>query len=85
MYLFNQYVFKEMNFDIKFAFVFLFASSLLFFTCLFIFDIITVFAQQENTTINTNDQFGIEKIYPTKSDGREWYINMSNPKNDPNV
>jgi hypothetical protein len=88
MYLYNQYVFKEMNFGIKFTFVFLFASSLLFFTCLLIFDNITVSAQQENnttTTINADDQFGIEKIYPTKSDGREWYVNMSNPKNDPNV
>jgi hypothetical protein len=28
------------------------------------------------------DKFGIKKIYPTKKGGREWYINMDNPKND---
>ena len=30
----------------------------------------------------TVDKFGIEKIYPTKRGGREWYVNMDNPKND---
>ena len=28
------------------------------------------------------DKFGILEIYPTKVDGREWYLNMSNPMND---
>jgi hypothetical protein len=28
------------------------------------------------------DKFGIKEIYPTKQGGREWYINMSNPRND---
>jgi hypothetical protein len=31
---------------------------------------------------STLDAFGIEKIYPTK-DGREWYVNMNDPKSDP--
>ncbi len=31
---------------------------------------------------NTFDKFGIKKIYPTKSGGREWYVNMDNPTND---
>jgi hypothetical protein len=31
----------------------------------------------------TNDKFGIKKIYPTKSGGEEWYMNMQDPKNDP--
>ena len=30
----------------------------------------------------TNDIFGIKKIYPTKSDGREWFINMNDPRSD---
>lgn len=28
------------------------------------------------------DKFGIKEIYPTMQGGREWYINMKNPKND---
>jgi hypothetical protein len=28
------------------------------------------------------DKFGIKEIYPTKAGGREWFINMDNPKND---
>jgi hypothetical protein len=29
------------------------------------------------------DKFGIGEIYPTLPGGREWYINMSDPKQDP--
>jgi hypothetical protein len=29
------------------------------------------------------DKFAIKEIYPTKKGGREWYINMDNPKADP--
>jgi hypothetical protein len=28
------------------------------------------------------DKFGVKKIYPTKQDGREWFINMDNPGKD---
>ena len=28
------------------------------------------------------DIFGIKKLYPTKSNGEEWYINMNNPTSD---
>src|SRR2546428_12723349 len=28
------------------------------------------------------DKFGVKEMYPTKPGGREWYINMDNPKND---
>jgi hypothetical protein len=31
----------------------------------------------------TFDQFGIGEIYPTDNGGREWYVNMSDPKSDP--
>jgi hypothetical protein len=30
------------------------------------------------------DKFGTREIYPTKEDGREWYVNMKNPMDDPN-
>src|SRR5215212_6171883 len=30
----------------------------------------------------TNDIFGIKKMYPTKSGGREWLINMNDPRSD---
>jgi hypothetical protein len=35
-------------------------------------------------TINdpNNDQFGIIKLYPTKNNGEEWYMNMDNPLGD---
>jgi hypothetical protein len=28
------------------------------------------------------DKFGIKKLYPTKSNGEEWFINMNNPTSD---
>jgi hypothetical protein len=31
---------------------------------------------------NTTDKFGINKMYPTSEGGREWYIDMINPKSD---
>ena len=30
------------------------------------------------------DKFGTREIYPTKEDGREWYVNMKNPVDDEN-
>jgi hypothetical protein len=33
-------------------------------------------------SIDKVDKFGILKIYPTVAGGREWYLNMSNPRND---
>ncbi|MDW0228057.1 MAG: hypothetical protein QOC23_10535, partial [Nitrososphaeraceae archaeon] len=30
------------------------------------------------------DKFGTREIYPTKQDGREWYVNMRNPMDDEN-
>jgi hypothetical protein len=33
--------------------------------------------------INKVDKFGIKEIYPTVKGGREWYVNMANPRNDP--
>jgi hypothetical protein len=30
----------------------------------------------------TNDIFGIKKMYPTASGGREWFINMNDPRSD---
>jgi hypothetical protein len=31
------------------------------------------------------DKFGVLKIYPTKDDGEEWYMNMINPFSDPRL
>jgi hypothetical protein len=31
------------------------------------------------------DKFGIKEMYPTKKGGREWHINMTNPRNDPAI
>jgi hypothetical protein len=42
---------------------------------------------QVTTTNNLSykgaDKFRINEIYPTKKSGREWYINMANPRTDP--
>ena len=40
----------------------------------------TVFASAQNSS--GSDNFGIREIYPTKENGREWYINMESPKDD---
>jgi hypothetical protein len=58
----------------------------------------TIIAQKEEDSYNNNtstkrilhpnngndtlDKFGIKKIYPTSEGGREWFVNMNNPKND---
>ena len=41
--------------------------------------------QNVSNSTNQNDIFGIKKIYPTKQGGREWFMNMTNPKDDPNI
>jgi hypothetical protein len=30
------------------------------------------------------DSFGVEKLYPTAAGGNEWYVNMEDPRDDPN-
>jgi hypothetical protein len=30
----------------------------------------------------SHDKFGIDKVYPTKKGGQEWYMNMANPSSD---
>ena len=31
------------------------------------------------------DKFGTEEIYPTKTGGEEWFMNMDDPGNDPRI
>jgi hypothetical protein len=38
----------------------------------------------EGTEVAEDDIFGITKIYPTKVGAREWFLNMSDPKNSSN-
>lgn len=63
---------------------FLLLSSF-FFLYLLNFCLFPIFAKQNGLNSTVNDPFGIKKIYPTKQGGREWFMNMSNPQNDPNV
>ena len=35
-----------------------------------------------NNGTDTLNKFAIKKIYPTSEGGREWFVNMNNPKND---
>lgn len=39
-----------------------------------------IFASAQNSS--GSDNFGIREIYPTKENGREWYMNMDSPKED---
>lgn len=43
------------------------------------------FATKNDVNSTNTDIFGITKIYPTKPGGKEWFLNMSNPENDPHV
>jgi hypothetical protein len=43
----------------------------------------TVSITVSSTDAGTNDKFGINKIYPTKPGGEEWFMNMQDPNNDP--
>jgi hypothetical protein len=36
-----------------------------------------------NDTLALADIFGVQKLYPTATNGEEWYMNMSNPLQDP--
>lgn len=44
----------------------------------------SAFALKSYSNHVRNDRFGIREIYPTKENGREWYVNMENPKKDQN-
>lgn len=37
---------------------------------------------QQVVTPEGTDIFGVNEIYPTKENGREWFVNMQNPKED---
>jgi hypothetical protein len=37
---------------------------------------------QKIATPEGQDSFGVNEIYPTKENGREWFINMQNPEED---
>jgi len=39
-------------------------------------------ASSSFSNITTEDPFGSAKVYPTKENGREWYMNMTGPEND---
>ena len=64
------------------VFLFIVIAVCLLQTELSIFSLITksVFASTQNPL--QADKFGIREIYPTKENGREWYMNMENPKED---
>ena len=47
----------------------------------FLYGIIVVHIKQSNFA--GLDKFGIKEIYPTAPDGREWFVNMNDPKSDP--
>jgi uncharacterized membrane protein len=38
--------------------------------------------QSNNSFSERVDKFGIKEIYPTKPGGREWFVNMDEPRSD---
>jgi hypothetical protein len=42
----------------------------------------TSFVQNDTAMAAEIDNFGIQKIYPTKLGGQEWYVDMDEPRND---
>jgi len=40
-------------------------------------------ATTTSTASYAMDKFGVAKIYPTTDGGNEWYVNMNDPRNDP--
>ena len=45
-------------------------------------NIATVNIMVTNATSGPIDQFGIKEIYPTKSGGEQWFMNMNDPNHD---
>lgn len=76
----------------RMAFIFLLCSLILVsLTSLYISKSLLPLIMAQNQTFQpsslsnittTDDVFGISEIYPTKENGREWYMNMSRPEND---
>ena len=74
-----------MVFNSKSRVITLIVLSSFFFLLILNYHVFSIFSKQLGANLGENDPFGIKKIYPTKQGGREWFMNMSNPKNDPNV
>src|ERR671914_219656 len=53
--------------------------SALFAACIYLVSLLIVNNGSIPPAYAANDKFGIEMIYPTKSGGEEWFINMDNP------
>jgi hypothetical protein len=66
------------NRSILFGIVIVFLGSI---TIYFLYNIIVVPSKQASFT--GLDKFGIKEIYPTVPGGREWFVNMDDPKTDP--
>jgi hypothetical protein len=72
-------------FNFKSLSIYFLILSSFFFLFLFNFYFHSIFANLSESNSTANDPFGIKKIYSTKQGGREWFMNMTNPQNDPNV
>jgi hypothetical protein len=72
-------------FNFKLLSIYFLILSSFFFLFLFNFYFHFIYANQSEPNSTANDPFGIKKIYSTKQGGREWFMNMTNPQNDPNV
>ena len=69
-----------MVFNSKSCVITLIVLSSFFFLLILNYHVFSIFAKQLGANLGENDPFGIKKIYPTKQGGREWFMNMSNPK-----
>ena len=69
--------------------VYFYVASVVGISAIFLASPAALLASAQNQTMQVlhtnstmNDRFGIAEIYPTKENGREWYLNMNNPLND---
>ena len=53
---------------------------LLFFIVVYYNNISITAASLTSDSSNGEDKFGIKEIYPTKPKGREWYLNLEDPR-----
>src|SRR6476469_600878 len=72
-------------FNFKLLSIYFLILSSFFFLFLINFYFHFIYANQSEPNSTANEPFGIKKIYSTKQGGREWFMNMTNPQNDPNV
>jgi hypothetical protein len=78
----TQLEMQHHNFSSSLAGISAIKVSALFVACIYLVSLLIVNNGSIPSAYAANDKFGIMMIYPTKSGGEEWFINMDNPSSD---